>query len=89
MKGRTVRAQFMDADMYAAIDGVTDKLHQQLTRIKERTRDHKRGEDPEAIVSDAESIMPASLDGDDDDGGRDEPRIVRTKQFLDEADVLG
>src|SRR5579862_4297855 len=33
-RGRTVRAESVDADMRAAVDGLVDKLQQQLTRAK-------------------------------------------------------
>jgi len=82
IKGRTVRAQVADADMYAAIDGVTDKMHQQLTRLKERTRDHKRGESPEELGTDVEAGIEPPFEADEDDEEDEEPRIVRTKQFL-------
>jgi putative sigma-54 modulation protein len=82
IKGRTVRAQVADANMYAAIDAVTDKMHQQLTRLKERTRDHKRGDSPEIVGTDVESGIVLPLDVDEDGDDEQEPRIVRTKQFL-------
>ena len=81
-KGRIVRAQVLDADMYAAIDGVTDKMHQQLTRLKERTRDHKRGEAAETIVAAAGEGKIEATESDDEDASEQAPRVVRTKQFL-------
>lgn len=91
VKGRTVRAQVADANMYAAIDAVTDKMHLQLTRLKERTRDHKRGAVPEmagtelqsGIASPVNNVQDDEYDGDENEYDNDEePRIVRTKQFL-------
>jgi putative sigma-54 modulation protein len=81
IKGRTVRAQVADADMYAAIDGVTDKMHQQLTRLKERTRDHKRGA-AEVAGPEVEPVSEPPFDAGEDDAEDEGPRIVRTKQFL-------
>lgn len=41
VRGKLLRAQVVDADMYAAIDGLVHKLHLQLTRHKERTQAHR------------------------------------------------
>ncbi len=38
--GRTLFATDTAADMYAAIDGLVDKLDRQVRRLKERLRDH-------------------------------------------------
>ena len=37
-------ADAVDADMYAAIDALADKLDRQLKRHKEKLTDHHRGE---------------------------------------------
>ncbi len=61
VKGRVLRAEVTNADMYAAIDGLVDKLHLQLTRHKERTRAHKgRGPGDEVpVTADAEEPLLA------------------------------
>jgi len=38
--GRTLFATESNMDMYAAIDGLTDKLDRQVRRYKDRLRDH-------------------------------------------------
>lgn len=38
--GKTLFATDTAADMYAAIDGLVDKLDRQVRRLKERLRDH-------------------------------------------------
>jgi putative sigma-54 modulation protein len=38
--GKTLFATDTDADMYAAIDGLIDKLDRQVRRLKDRLRDH-------------------------------------------------
>ncbi len=38
--GKTLFATDTDMDMYAAIDGLIDKLDRQVRRLKERLRDH-------------------------------------------------
>ena len=42
VRGRGLFAEFVDADLYAAIDGVADKLDRQLLRYKDRLRAHPR-----------------------------------------------
>lgn len=78
VKGTVLRGEVADADMYAAVDGLFHKMHHQLTRFKERTRDHKGHGPPDDDVSPS-----ATLESDDEmehvaeaDGG-----IVRVKQF--------
>jgi putative sigma-54 modulation protein len=39
--GSTIHAAAVDADMYAAIDALADKLEEQARRHKERVRDHR------------------------------------------------
>ena len=42
--GKTMFAAHADNDMYAAIDGMSDKLDRQVRRLKQRLRDnHQRG----------------------------------------------
>jgi len=40
VSGETIFADAVEQDMYAAIDGLTDKLDRQLRRHKERRTDH-------------------------------------------------
>ncbi len=41
LAGKTVYAEAVDRDMYAAIDALADKLDRQLVRHKERRTDHQ------------------------------------------------
>ena len=41
-KGATLHANAEGADMYAAIDSLTDKLDRQILKHKEKTTDHHR-----------------------------------------------
>lgn len=38
--GTTIHAEMEDKDMYAAIDGVADKLERQVIKYKEKVTDH-------------------------------------------------
>jgi len=82
VKGRIMRAESADADMYAAIDGAVDKLHQQLTRVKERTRAHKgRGPgdaEEQEPAEEADATMPPVPGAEPIAEGT---RIVSVKQF--------
>jgi putative sigma-54 modulation protein len=49
VRGSTIFADTVDADMYAAIDLLTDKLDRQLIRHKEKIKDHHRGEKDRAV----------------------------------------
>jgi putative sigma-54 modulation protein len=91
VKGRTIRAECSHADMYAAIDGLVDKLHMQLTRFKERTRGHtRRGRIDEPDTSDA-SAEDREPNVDPEEGDVAANRIVEVRQlslkpmFPDEA----
>lgn len=44
MRGETVHAIAEEADMYAAIDALTDKLDRIVVKHKEKTRDHHAAE---------------------------------------------
>lgn len=84
VKGKLIHAQVTDADMYAAIDALVDKLHHQLTRHKERTRRHKGG-GVGATTDAALAAIVAEPALDDVDGPETETPaeglIVRRKQF--------
>ena len=43
--GKSLFANASDADMYAAIDGLVDKLDKQVRRHKDRLRDHQVSRD--------------------------------------------
>jgi putative sigma-54 modulation protein len=40
LSGGTIFADAIDADMYAAVDALIDKLSRQVTRHKEKQTDH-------------------------------------------------
>jgi putative sigma-54 modulation protein len=40
VSGRTIHADAIDEDMYAAIDAMADKLQRRVRKQKERARDH-------------------------------------------------
>ncbi len=42
VRGRGIFAEFVHDDLYAAIDGVADKLDRQVLRYKDRVRAHPR-----------------------------------------------
>ena len=42
--GRQVFATVTAADMYASIDGLVDKLDRMVVKVKEKMKDHHRGE---------------------------------------------
>ena len=42
VRGSSMHAEAMDGDMYAAIDGLMDKLDRQVLRHKDRVRNHVR-----------------------------------------------
>ena len=41
VRGRDIFVESTDADMYAAIDGLVDKLDRQIIRHKEKVTDHR------------------------------------------------
>ena len=47
VRGKDMHAECIDADMYAAIDGLADKLDRQVLKYKEQIKDHRT--DTEAI----------------------------------------
>ncbi len=48
VKGKDIYADADDADLYAAIDALTDKLDRQVLKHKEKVSDHARDKRPEA-----------------------------------------
>ncbi len=94
VKGRPLHAQCVDADMYAAVDGLVDKLHHQLTRLKERAREHKT-----SVAPPTEETLSTLDDLPLDDASTSSPRIVEVKQYamkplfpdeaIDEMEELG
>jgi putative sigma-54 modulation protein len=48
--GRSLFATEKASDMYAAIDGLTDKIDRQVRRLKDRLREHNRAR-PEPLAS--------------------------------------
>jgi len=74
-KGITIKATEETADMYAAIDGMLDKLDRQLKRYKDKIKKHKplsgRERRVEKTIYTAESI----------DESHSEPSIVRSDSF--------
>ena len=47
VRGKDLHAECIDTDMYAAIDGLADKLDRQVLKYKEQIRNHRT--DTEAI----------------------------------------
>lgn len=74
-KGITIKASDETPDMYAAIDGMVDKLDRQLKRYKDKIKNHKPSSGKERRVEKtiftAESI----------DDGSGEPIIVKSDSF--------
>jgi len=74
-KGITIKATDETADMYAAVDGVLDKLERQLKRYKDKIKMHKplsgRERRVEKTVYTAESI----------DEAHPEPSIIKSDSF--------
>jgi putative sigma-54 modulation protein len=76
VNGHEIRATIAEADMYAAVDGLVDKLHLQMTKLKERTRNHKGGA-PRTDLDVDELVLPVDTDDVIDEG----PRIVPVRQY--------
>jgi ribosome hibernation promoting factor len=57
VRGKDLHAECIDADMYAAIDGLADKLDRQVLKYKEQLKDHRADTDGinrSAVGTDAE-----------------------------------
>ena len=74
-KGITIKAVEQTEDMYAAIDGVLDKLERQLKRYKEKIKKHKPQSGRERQV--AKTVFAAQSI----DEGHPEPTIIKTDTF--------
>ena len=71
-KGPTLRARESAEDMRASIDLLVDKLERQVTRYREKRRDHPhRGRSGNGAVLEGSPVVP----------GEESPLIVKTKQF--------
>jgi len=74
-KGIVIKAKEETDDMYAAIDGMLDKLDRQLKRYKDKIKKHKplsgRERRVDRTIYTAESI----------DEGHQEPSIIRSESF--------
>ncbi len=44
LRGKDIYIECVDADMYAAIDGLVDKLDRKILKHKEKSVDHHQGE---------------------------------------------
>jgi putative sigma-54 modulation protein len=73
-RGRILRAEERDQDIFAAIDAVTEKMQRQITRYKDRLHGAERG---------AESVRTPELEPLLETEFEEEPlgAIVRTKKF--------
>lgn len=74
-KGITIKAAEQTEDMYAAIDGVLDKLERQLKRYKEKIKNHKPQSGRERQV--AKTVYAAQSI----DEGHPEPTIIKANTF--------
>ena len=80
-RGKVLRAEERDQDLFAAIDLVSDKMQRQISRFKDRlySRGQMRGAETMRVPEEPE-ILPEALEEGDDQ----EPvgAIVRVKKFL-------
>ncbi|WP_391120420.1 ribosome hibernation-promoting factor, HPF/YfiA family [Psychrobacillus sp. L3] len=76
MKNLTLRAEERNADMYAAVDLIVDKLERQIRKYK--TKVNRKFREREGVAA-----YFATVDTPDASGGHseEEDNIVRTKQF--------
>ena len=52
LSGKDVYVEVIDEDLYAAVDGLVDKLDRQIQKHKQRVQDHHRGKGIGHIVQD-------------------------------------
>jgi putative sigma-54 modulation protein len=50
VSGKDIFVQAEDANLYAAIDSLTDKLDRQVVKYKEKNGDHHRGEKKNIVI---------------------------------------
>lgn len=74
-KGITIKASEVTNDMYAAIDGMVDKLERQLKRYKEKLKNHKPSGGKER------QVMKTVVAAQSIDEGAGEPEIIRSGTF--------
>ncbi len=83
-RGRILRAEERDQDVFAAVDLVTEKMQRQITRFKDRlySRGQVRGAETVRVPEVAEPALEVDVDA--ELVGEAEPvgSIVRTKTFL-------
>jgi putative sigma-54 modulation protein len=82
--GTILRGEEKAADMYAAVDAVTDKMERQINRYKERLYHRGKtaaGRSP-ALPTLAEAVTPAGVEVAEEEAEEEEEgRIVRTKMI--------
>lgn len=74
-KGITIKGTEETEDMYAAIDGVVDKLEKQLKKYKEKLKKHK------PLSGGEKKVQKQILQAESVDEGHPEPQIVRSDSF--------
>jgi putative sigma-54 modulation protein len=52
LSGKDVFVEAIDEDLYAAVDGLVDKLNRQIQKHKQKVQDHHRGQKITHIVQD-------------------------------------
>ena len=70
-----IKASHETSDMYAAVDGMLDKVERQLKRYKEKIKDHKPAGGRERMPEQEVFTENAA------DEGRPAPRIIKTDSF--------
>jgi putative sigma-54 modulation protein len=90
--GSILRAEEKSADLFAAVDAVTDKMERQIERFKGKRRRRRQQGAPAAA-------FPASLEMEEEEEAGSGPAIVRVKQFpispmsveeaIDQMELLG
>lgn len=46
LSGKEIHVESVEEDLYAAVDGLVDKLDRQIQKHKQKMQDHHRGEKP-------------------------------------------